>query len=64
MESEGGHGGGDPLIREDIFIGPDPERPYAILSGALEAWRSVAIGEAVWRSVREDRIVKLDFSVE
>ena len=64
VESEGGHGGGDPLIREDIFIGPDPERPYAILSGALEAWHSVAIGEAVWRSVREDRIVHLDFSVD
>ena len=58
----GSHNGGDPLIREDLFIGPDPDRPYRILSGALEAWYSVAVGEAVWRSIKEERIVKLDFS--
>ncbi|MBR2344553.1 MAG: Gfo/Idh/MocA family oxidoreductase [Lentisphaeria bacterium] len=64
VENEGGHGGGDPLIREDIFIEPDPERPYAILSGAQEAWHSVAIGEAVWRSVKEEQIIHLDFSLD
>ena len=64
VEKSGGHGGGDPLIREDIFIEPDPDRPYAILSGATEAWHSIAIGEAVWRSVKEEKIIKLDFSTK
>ena len=60
----GSHNGGDPLIREDLFIGPDPDRPYKMLSGAEDAWHSVAIGEAVWRSIKEEKIIKLDFSTE
>ena len=60
----GSHNGGDPLIREDLFIGPDPDRPYPMLSGAMDAWHSVAIGEAVWRSIKEEKIIKLDFSIE
>jgi predicted dehydrogenase len=53
--NQGGHGGGDPLIQEDLFMGPDPRRSYEILSGSKAGANSVLIGEAVWRSVKENK---------
>lgn len=40
---------------EDLFLGPDPERGYPMLSGSLDGAYAVATGEAVWRSVKEGR---------
>ncbi|MBM0065567.1 Gfo/Idh/MocA family protein [Alkalicoccobacillus gibsonii] len=50
VKNDGGHGGGDPLIQEDIFLGPDPTRPYEILAGSEAGAYSIAVGEAVWKS--------------
>jgi predicted dehydrogenase len=50
LHGEGGHGGGDPLILEDIFLGPDPDRKYELVAGARAGAMAVAVGEAVWRS--------------
>ncbi|XOJ02091.1 Gfo/Idh/MocA family protein [Paenibacillus polymyxa] len=60
VHREGGHGGGDPLLLEDIFLGEDKKRPYRILSGAEDGAYSVAAGEAVWRSVEEHRPISID----
>ncbi|MFC0211376.1 Gfo/Idh/MocA family protein [Paenibacillus chartarius] len=60
VQREGGHGGGDPVLLEDLFLGPDPLRTYPILSGAADGAYSVGTGEAVWRSVKEGRPVRLD----
>ncbi|WP_159885160.1 Gfo/Idh/MocA family protein [Paenibacillus puerhi] len=57
--NEGGHGGGDPLLLEDIFLGPDPGRPYEILSGARAGANSVLTGEAVWTSVKNGAPVRI-----
>ena len=59
VHSEGGHGGGDPLLLEDLFLGRDPQRPYSILAGASAGSYAVAIGEAVWRSAKEGRPVNV-----
>ncbi|MDR6884030.1 Gfo/Idh/MocA family oxidoreductase [Bacillus sp. 3255] len=59
VHREGGHGGGDPLLLEDLFMGEDRRRPYRILSGAVDGAYSVATGEAVWRSVKEHRPVTI-----
>ncbi|WP_051250471.1 Gfo/Idh/MocA family protein [Paenibacillus harenae] len=59
VHREGGHGGGDPLLLEDLFMGEDRRRPYRILSGAEDGAYSVATGEAVWRSVKEHRPVTI-----
>jgi len=59
VQREGGHGGGDPVLLEDIFLGVDPRRPYPILSGSEDGAYSVATGEAVWRSVKENRPLKI-----
>lgn len=59
VHREGGHGGGDPLLIEDLFLGEDPSRRYRILSGAEDGAYSVATGEAVWRSVKEHRPITI-----
>ena len=50
-KSAGGHGGGDPLILEDIFLGEDPDRKYDILAKSVDGLRAISIGDAVYRSI-------------
>ncbi|PTM56566.1 oxidoreductase family protein [Desmospora activa DSM 45169] len=59
VKREGGHGGGDPVLQEDLFLGDDPARPYRILSNSEDGALAVATGEAVWRSVKEHRPVSI-----
>ena len=56
---EGGHGGGDPLIREDIFLGEDPARKYDILAKSVDGLRAIAIGDAVYTSIKEGGVKDL-----
>jgi predicted dehydrogenase len=60
VHREGGHGGGDVALLEDLFLGPDPRRSYNILSGSMDGAYSVGMGEAVWRSVKENRPIRID----
>lgn len=59
LRRAGGHGGGDPLLQEDLFLGRDPSRRYEIASGVRDGAYAVATGEAVWRSVQENRPIRL-----
>ena len=54
-ETDGGHGGGDPLIREDIFLGENPKRKFDILAYSVDGLRAIAIGDAVWDSIKSHR---------
>ncbi|MEI7028141.1 Gfo/Idh/MocA family protein [Paenibacillus sp. y28] len=56
---KGGHGGGDPLILEDLFLGPDPLRSYDIMAGAQAGANSVLTGEAIWKSVKSGKPVRI-----
>lgn len=60
VKNPGGHGGGDPILLEDIFLGPDPLRPYEIQAGAEAGAYSIAVGEAVWRSVQEKKPIHIE----
>ena len=60
VQRDGGHGGGDPVIQEDLFMGPDPTRPYEILSGSRDGSYAVATGEAIWRSVKEKKSIHIE----
>ncbi|TDL34260.1 Gfo/Idh/MocA family oxidoreductase [Jeotgalibacillus sp. S-D1] len=60
LKNSGGHGGGDPLIQEDLFMGEDPMRLYKILSGSEDGAYAVTTGEAVWRSVKEKRSILIE----
>lgn len=55
LHTEGGHGGGDPLLLNEIFLGPDPAWDYEIQAGARAGLMAVAVGEGVWRSVKDGR---------
>ena len=59
LQGKGGHAGGDPLILEDLFLRSAPDRPYEILAGAKAGALAVAVGEAVFRSCREGRPIKI-----
>ena len=59
LHGSGGHGGGDPLILEDLFIGPDPKRAYDIQATARSGALAVATGEAVWKSVAAGQPIKI-----
>lgn len=59
VKNPGGHGGGDPILLEDLFLGPDPSRSYPILAGSEAGAYSIAVGEGVWRSVKEGKPMKI-----
>ncbi len=59
VKGEGGHGGGDPVIQEDLFLGIDPTRQYEILAGAEAGAYSIAVGEGVWRSSKSNQPIKI-----
>ena len=56
---EGGHGGGDPLILEDIFLGENPKRKYDILAKSVDGLRAISIGDAVFTSIQDGTIKDL-----
>ena len=58
MGSEG-HGGGDPLIQEDVFLGVDPLRPYKILADSFDGLAAIAIGDAIFKSIKSGEIIHL-----
>lgn len=60
VEKEGGHGGGDPVLLEDLFLGPSKNRPFDTLSNARDGALAVTTGEAVWRSAREGKPIPID----
>ncbi|WP_165962727.1 Gfo/Idh/MocA family protein [Occultella glacieicola] len=56
----GGHDGADPLMRRDLFVGPDAESvALGLGASAREGALAVAAGEAIWRSIGEGRILSI-----
>ena len=64
VSNVGGHGGGDPLIREDIFLGEDPNRKFDILAKSVDGLRAIAIGDAVFNSIKEGGVKDLTGFIE
>ncbi|MBA2362468.1 MAG: Gfo/Idh/MocA family oxidoreductase [Chloroflexia bacterium] len=59
-QMSGGHGGADPLLRHELFVGPLPESEELDLpAGSLDGAYAVAVGEAAWRSVEENRPIDI-----
>lgn len=55
----GGHGGGDSGIQEDVFLGVDPDRPYNILADSKDGLAAISIGDAVYKSIVQEKIIDL-----
>ena len=53
----GGHGGGDSVIIEDVFLGEDPDRKYDILAHSRDGLRAITIGDAVYKSIMTGQII-------
>ena len=55
----GGHGGGDSAIQEDIFLGEEPDRKFDILAKSVDGLRAIAIGDAVFESIKDGKVKDL-----
>lgn len=55
LSRTGGHGGGDPVLLEEVFLGPPKNAQWINLGTARAGALAVAIGEAVWRSGKDNR---------
>jgi len=64
IKNEGGHGGGDPLILEDIFLGEDPARKFDILAKSVDGLRAISIGDAVYNSIMDGEVKDLSSFME
>jgi predicted dehydrogenase len=59
--SDGGHGDSDIRLKQEIFIGAQPENAGLDLrADAVAGGYAVAVGEAIWRSVASGRPIKID----
>ncbi len=57
--AEGGHGGGDNRIQEDIFLGEDPDRKFDILAKSQDGLRAISIGDAIYNSILDGKVQDL-----
>ncbi|MGW7680960.1 Gfo/Idh/MocA family protein [Kribbella sp. NPDC054772] len=56
----GGHGGADPLMRHDLFIGPTPESTeLGLMATSTEAAYAVAMGDALTQSITTHHPINL-----
>ncbi|HZC26464.1 MAG TPA: Gfo/Idh/MocA family oxidoreductase, partial [Actinopolymorphaceae bacterium] len=54
--SAGGHDGADPLLQQDLFVAPSEESVrLGLTADSRQGAHAVAVGEAVWRSARDNR---------
>ncbi len=56
----GGHGGGDPLILDELFIGQDELAPVKRSAGIEDGIDAVLTGVAVHRSANEHKTISVD----
>ncbi len=56
---KGGHGGGDVLLLDDVFLPEPPEDPLGRKAGHLDGAYSILIGVAAYRSIDSGRPVRI-----
>ncbi len=57
---QGGHGGADTLLKQEIFVEPLAESAeLGLEASSLEGAYAVAVGEAIWRSVESNQPVSI-----
>lgn len=57
---KGGHGGADPLIREDLFgSSSETSAQLGLQADGYAGALAIAMGEAMWRSTREERPIRI-----
>ncbi|MHC4872072.1 MAG: Gfo/Idh/MocA family protein [Planctomycetota bacterium] len=56
----GGHGGGDPILKKEIFMGIDKEDRTKRFAGAMDGALSVLVGTAARKSLKTGKPVKIE----
>lgn len=56
----GGHGGGDPLMRDELFIGRDPLNKVERMAELSDGIEAVLTGVALYKSVQSGTAVSID----
>lgn len=56
----GGHGGGDPLLRDELFIGPDPSSIVQRMASLSDGIEAVLTGVAIYKSAQQGKPVSID----
>ncbi|MCC7351764.1 MAG: Gfo/Idh/MocA family oxidoreductase [Phycisphaerales bacterium] len=57
----GGHGGADPMLKYDLFVERLPQsKELGLLADARQGADAVMVGEAVWRSIKENRPMEIE----
>lgn len=64
VENEGGHGGGDPLIQEELFSGIDELITFQGLAGAEVGAYSIAVREAVSKSAEQGKLITVQLLLQ
>lgn len=60
-EMAGAHDGADPLLQRDLFEGvSEHSRRFGLVAGSREGGLAVAMGEAVWLSIRDRQPVDIE----
>jgi len=59
LAAAGGHGGGDPALQDDLFLGPDPNEKVSRMAPLMDGILSVLTGVALHRSIVENRPVRI-----
>ena len=63
VEAAGGHGGGDPILLNDLFGVPEPD-PYNRAASHLDGAMSILTGIAANKSIATGMPVKIDSLVK
>lgn len=56
----GGHGGGDPLLQDELFIGPDPLSKVKRMADISDGIEAVLTGVAIYKSAQQRRPISID----
>jgi len=59
-KASGGHGGGDPLLRDDLFLGYDPDEKVSRQASLMDGVLSVLVGVAIYKSIQEKRPIRIE----
>lgn len=60
VKHSGGHAGGDPMLLDELFIGPDPQMDVQRAAGIQDGIEAVLTGVAIHRSANEHAPVSVE----
>jgi hypothetical protein len=60
QQAQGGHGGGDDVLLEDLFLPHPPSDPYHRAASHLDGAASILLGISANRSIETGQLIQVD----